>query len=166
MRKLVRPYVAWKYGFKAFGEGAQWGKGLRLAKGQVAVGRYSYIGPESEFGSEVVIGDLVMISAGAVIFGDDHRYDDPELPSRLAFGAQAPPTFFEADAWVGRGCLIRAGVRLGRGCVVGAGSVVVRDVAPYTIVAGVPARVIKHRYDDEGCAKRDAMMFGASGTLA
>lgn len=162
VRAALLPFVRWRYGFAAFGEGSQWGRDLRMAKGRVFVGRYAYVGPGCEFGTEVVVGDLVMISAGAVIFGDDHRYDDPDLPSRLAFGDLPGPTLFEADAWVGRNCLIRAGTRFGRGCVVGAGSVVARDVPPYAVVAGVPARVIKYRYSEDERAKRDAMMFGST----
>jgi acetyltransferase-like isoleucine patch superfamily enzyme len=53
------------------------------------------------------------------------------------------------DVWVGAGAVIRSGVTIGHGAVIGAGSVVTSDVAPYTIVGGVPAREIRRRFDDD-----------------
>jgi len=53
------------------------------------------------------------------------------------------------DAWIGFGSLILSGVTIGQGAVVAAGSVVTKDVPPYAIVGGVPARVIKYRFDKD-----------------
>jgi len=52
------------------------------------------------------------------------------------------------DVWIGESCLIKQGVEIGNGAVIGMGSVVTKDVEPYTIVAGCPARVIRKRFDD------------------
>ncbi|BCP99101.1 hypothetical protein TthHB5008_b22890 (plasmid) [Thermus thermophilus] len=52
------------------------------------------------------------------------------------------------DVWIGHGAVVLAGVRIGRGAVVGAGSVVTRDVPPYTVVAGVPTRPIRRRFPE------------------
>ena len=57
----------------------------------------------------------------------------------------AKPVAIEDNVWIGANCTITDGVRIGRDAVVGAGSVVTHDVAPYDIVAGVPARVIGNR---------------------
>lgn len=57
------------------------------------------------------------------------------------------------DVWIGHGALIRDGVKIGTGAVVGAGSVVTRDVPPYAIVVGVPARVVRFRFDEETCRR-------------
>ena len=53
------------------------------------------------------------------------------------------------DVWVGSNVVILSGVKIGRGAIIAAGSVVTKDVAPYSIVGGVPAKVIKMRFSDE-----------------
>ena len=60
-------------------------------------------------------------------------------------------TVVEADVWIGQSAIIKSGVRIGVGSVVGAGSVVTRDVPPYTISAGNPARPIRKRFEEELC---------------
>lgn len=55
----------------------------------------------------------------------------------------------EDDVWIGYGATILSGVHIGQGAVVAAGAVVTKDVPPYAIVGGVPAKVIKYRFDDE-----------------
>ena len=63
------------------------------------------------------------------------------------------PTVVGNDVWLGYQCLIMPGVTIGDGAIVGSRSVVTKDVEPYTVVAGSPARVIKKRFDDETIAK-------------
>lgn len=57
------------------------------------------------------------------------------------------------DVWIGARCLIKSGISIGDGSIIGMGSVVTRDVEPYTIVAGVPAKLIRKRFDDETIEK-------------
>ncbi len=60
-----------------------------------------------------------------------------------------PKTILEADVWVGSNAIIMPGITLHAGCVIGAGAVVTKDVPPYAIVAGVPARVLRYRFPPE-----------------
>lgn len=60
-----------------------------------------------------------------------------------------PPTVIGNDVWIGNGAIVLRGVNVGDGAVIGAGAVVTRDVEPYTIVVGAPARPLKKRFSDE-----------------
>lgn len=62
-------------------------------------------------------------------------------------------TVLEADVWIGQNALLKAGVRIGVGAVIGAGAVVTRDVPPYTLVAGVPARPVRTRFAEDICRR-------------
>jgi maltose O-acetyltransferase len=82
------------------------------------------------------IGDNVSVSPQVVILTASHRWDDPK------FRVESRPVVIEDHVWIGTRATVLPGVTLGRGCVVAAGAVVTRDVAPLTIVAGIPARPV------------------------
>lgn len=74
--------------------------------------------------------------------GPDKRFAELPLP-------QSKETFIGNDVWIGHRAIVKAGCRIGDGAVVGAGAVVTKDVPPYAIVAGVPAKVIKMRFSED-----------------
>lgn len=91
----------------------------------------------------VTIGDRVLLGANCTVTDSDHHPVD-YLERRKAGGKiKTAPIIIEDDVWVGMNATILKGVRIGRGSVVAAGAVVTRDVPPLSIVAGVPARVIR-----------------------
>jgi acetyltransferase-like isoleucine patch superfamily enzyme len=92
----------------------------------------------------VEINDRVLIGYGTKILSSNHNI--PEKKGRI-FGAGHTHSkiIIENDVWIGCNCVILPGVRIGEGAVVAAGSVVTKNVPPFSIVAGVPAKVIKER---------------------
>ena len=151
IRSFLVPCIRWTYRLKDLGEGFQWGLPFRLTAGS-RIGRYVYVGAGFEATGTVSIGDLTMVSTDCRIIGSDHLCDVVGTPTRLAFASGHRTTTIGADVWIGTRSTIREGIQIGDGAVIGAGSVVVRDVEPYTVVAGVPARLIRRRFDDENLA--------------
>ncbi len=91
----------------------------------------------------LIIGERVSISAGVWLVTGSHDINDPQFPAFFK------PIVIGNSAWIGMRATILAGVTIGEGAVVMAGAIVSRDVPPYTIVGGVPAKVIKQREPQE-----------------
>jgi len=91
----------------------------------------------------VIIGKNVLIAGRVYITDHDHVFEDSDLPASLIDGLISSPVVIEDDVWLGEGCVILKGVRVGRRSVIGANAVVTRDVPPFSVAAGVPAKVIR-----------------------
>ncbi len=102
----------------------------------VQAGRYSLIGRRSSIGAAL---------------HDTKCFSTHPLAEHENFDCH-PPTIIGNDAWIGDNSIVIAGATIGDGAVVGGGAVVTKDVEPYAIVAGVPARLIRFRFDDETIA--------------
>jgi acetyltransferase-like isoleucine patch superfamily enzyme len=92
----------------------------------------------------IVIGDGVRIAAHAVLVASTHNFERTDIPIHTQ-GSTAQGIVVDSDVWIGAGARLLDGVRIGRGAIIGAGAVVVKDVAPFAIVGGVPARVLRQR---------------------
>jgi acetyltransferase-like isoleucine patch superfamily enzyme len=92
----------------------------------------------------VFIGDRVLIGYGTKILSKNHIV--PPAPRKI-FGAghSQSPVYIDNDVWIGANCVVLSGSTIGEGAVVAAGSVVTKDIDPFTYVAGVPAKKIKDR---------------------
>lgn len=139
----------------------------------IIVGDFSYIA-DSDFeshvthiydwnGDKLVIGKFCQIASGVefVMNGANHQMNavttfpfytlegwDMELPKKSDLPIKGD-TVIGNDVWIGQNAVILPGVHIGDGAIIGANSVVGSDVAPYTIVAGNPAKVLRKRFDDE-----------------
>jgi len=92
----------------------------------------------------IYIGNNVLIGQNTIINSGNHKFSNPNVPIN-AQGHSSDEIIIGNDVWIGANCSILKGVKIGDGAVVGAGSVVTKDVEPYTVVGGVPAKKIKDR---------------------
>lgn len=99
--------------------------------------------------AKITIGNDVLIGPRVLIHSGNHRFADPTVRIRQQGHDQAPIDIGN-DAWIGAHAVILSGVRIGHGAVVAAGAVVTKDVEPYTVVAGIPARKINERPKEVG----------------
>jgi maltose O-acetyltransferase len=90
-----------------------------------------------------------MMGPEVLIIGrnQNHRFDDLTVPMRLQGHEASPPVVVEDDIWIGARVIILPGIRIGKGAILGAGAIVTRDVPPYAICVGNPARVVRFRND-------------------
>jgi acetyltransferase-like isoleucine patch superfamily enzyme len=92
----------------------------------------------------IFIGSNVMIAPGCVIVAFDHGFARMDIPMSQQDFIEAP-VYIEDDVWISANCTITKGVRIGTGSIIAANSAVTKDIPPYSIAGGVPARVIKSR---------------------
>lgn len=125
------------------------------------IGRYSYTCYDDEI-VNCEIGQFCSISDDVVIGGAEHPMDwvstSPVFQNVKHSGPKKKFAAFDFegikrtvignDVWIGKRAIIKAGVHIGDGAVEGSGSVVTKDVPPYAIVGGVPAKVIRYRFDE------------------
>lgn len=119
---------------------------LRTFRGFIRLGRECSLNPYCVIHGDggVTIGDFVRIAAHTTIVAAEHEFGRLDIPITLQ-GSTSHGVVIEDDVWVGANAVITDGVRIGSGSIVGAGAVVTKDVEPYTIVAGVPARLLRRR---------------------
>lgn len=129
--------------------GAQLGEGLIVGNNS-NIGPYCYVGCSGG----IRIGNNVMMAPRCSLFAENHNFDDT-THSLKEQGVSRMPIEIEDDCWIASHSVILAGVTIGRGSVIAAGSVVTKSMPPYSIIAGVPARVIKSRAP-EGSVTDDA----------
>ena len=117
---------------------------------KIVIGNNVHIGAYNRFASmnEVIIEDDVLFAAYVHVTDHSHEFVEVKLPIHMQGVRTKGPVKIEKGAWLGFRCNILSGVTIGKNSVVAAGAVVTSDVPPYSVVAGVPARVIK-RYDFE-----------------
>lgn len=115
---------------------------INNAVGDVIIGDHTRVGLRNTIIGPVTIGSHVNLAQGITVTALNHNFADPE--KRIdEQGVSTTPVVIEDDVWIGANAVVLPGVRIGTHSVVAAGAVVTKDVPPHSIVAGVPAKVIK-----------------------
>ncbi len=131
---------------------AQLGKGSVVKKGayfgsgsELRLGINSQLGENSRVEHDTIIGDNVMMGLEVLILSTRHSTEGVDIPFiDQGYLPRAPVTVCN-NVWIGARVIILPGVTVNEGAVIAAGAIVTSDVPPFTIVAGVPARVVKNR---------------------
>lgn len=159
---LVRLYTRFQlkflYRFAKVGRRVRLDRGLFVLPGIISIGDHVYIGRFSYLAVPAKIGNFVMFASSVALIGDDHEMARVGTPMTLAGRGVPRPIVIEDDVWIGHGAIIRSGVRIGEGAVIGAGSIVTKDIPPYSIAVGSPARVIRQRFNLEDQALHAASL--------
>ena len=158
--KRVRIFLLVNIVWRKYKIGKHFHCGIRVrlwAKNKIEIGEYCFIGRDSEIAADCVIGNWVMFGNKCAIVGRyDHNYQEVGVPIRHASEIRDSDydwkglnqlTIIGDDVWIGYGSTILSGTKINDGSIVAAGSVVTKDVEPYCIYAGVPARKIKNRFE-------------------
>lgn len=118
---------------------------LVTAEARLTVGDYTFLGRgcEIDVAARVTIGAHTLLAPGVFLTDHSHRHARAQRLDEQ--GIDTAPVTIGNDVWLGTRCVVLAGVTIGDGAIVGAGAVVTKDVEPYAIVAGVPAKVIGQR---------------------
>lgn len=116
---------------------------INNAVGDVIIGDHTRIGLHNTIIGPVDIGNHVNLAQGITVTALNHNFSDTN--KRIdEQGVSTNPVTIEDDVWIGANAVILPGVTIGEHCVVAAGAVVTKDVPPHSLVAGVPAKVIKN----------------------
>lgn len=154
-------FFGWRYRWVRHGRGVhcQWSTTFWSPHRHILLGDHVGIGVRCMFLCDVEVGNKVLIaSCCAFLNCDDHVYD---IVGKTMWDSGRGDRFkivIEDDVWIGHGAIILTPARIGRGAIVAAGAVVNKDVAPYSIVGGVPARLIKMRFTPEQIVEHERLL--------
>lgn len=112
----------------------------------IEIGDYSSIGANSVIPKNTIIGKYVMMAPEIHIVANNHKFDNTEIPMCFQHSIEGQtPTIIEDDCWIGVRAIFTPGHRIGKGSIIAAGAVVTKDVEPYSIIGGNPAKLIRKR---------------------
>lgn len=157
----------------SLGKNSTFGRGtVFYAPDKITIGDNVYIGKYCSLETNIEIGNDVLIGNNVGLVGKyDHDYscigksvkDSPWIgDADYSFKGKDLKIQIENDVWIGYGAVILGGVTIGRGAIVAAGSIVTKDVAPYSIVGGNPAKVISCRFDAAQIMEHERLYKGGS----
>ena len=115
---------------------------------ELEIGNNSGIGIDCEIYGPVTIGDNVMMGPEVIVYTSGHNHNRTDIPMMKQGSSEVRPVKIGSDVWIGRRAIIMPGVTIGDGVIIGAGAVVTKNIDPYMVAVGVPAKAVKSRLDN------------------
>ena len=147
-RAYKRFKIKYIYGLKNVHSTFNIGGKSRISPDLIA-DEYSYISFGCLIYPGVTIGRYSMLAQNVQIIGSDHNYDKAGVPCTFSGRPVLQRTTIGRDVWIGANVIIKTGVTIGDGSIIASGSVITKDVEPFSIIGGVPGKLIKMRFSDE-----------------
>lgn len=117
---------------------------------KVEIGDNSGLGQRCYIGGKCIIGTDVMMGSDCVIYSKNHNFTRTDIPMIQQGYQESKTVVIGNDVWIGGRVSILPGISIGNGVIIGTGAVVTKDVPDFAIVAGVPAKIIKYRNENDG----------------
>jgi len=174
LRKIRFLYLTkYKWRRYRFGKNPYIGRMVYMwAKHTITIGDNFYIGKFSQIECDAEIGDNVIMANRVALIGRyDHNYQQIGVPIRLASKIRDANYYWkgldekisiEDDVWIGYGTIILGGVKIGQGSIIAAGSVLTKDADSFSIYAGIPAKKVRGRFENEIDLKNHIDQYNAN----
>lgn len=149
LRESIMRYRKFRYGWAGVSVTSWVATKQRYIAKDFTMAEYGFIGRDCTIYPNVKMGRFVLIAPEVSILGGDHEYRKVGIP--ICFSGRQPieDTIIGDDVWIGMSAKIIVGVTIGDGAIIAAGSIVTCDVPPFAVVAGVPAKIVRYRFDHD-----------------
>lgn len=117
---------------------------ISSGKDKVTIGHYTHIN-ENVFIQSAIIGNYVLIAPNVSLLSNSHIHENPDMPILQQGMTANNPVIIKDNVWIGRSVIVMPGCVIGEGSIIGAGAVVTKDIPPFSIATGIPAKVTKQR---------------------
>ncbi len=173
IKKILCYFLADSYQFARRGERCSIGGGCIInSPSMIELGNNVSIGPRAilyAIYKKIIFGDNVLLGPNVTIVNGDHsirRVGIPIIDNHEKLPGDDADIIIGDESWIGANATILKGVEIGRGCVVAAGAVVVKNTPPYSIVGGVPAKVLSMRFSLEQAIQHELLLYSEEKRLS
>lgn len=163
MNALVRFLLRnlYKKRFQTCGENVKFSPYDQFSFGTISIGNDVFIASRAWFVGEIYISDKVLFGPNVVILGGDHNTLEVGqyiFDVKTKRDSQEGPIVIETDVWIGANTTILKNITIQRGTIVAAGSVVTKTFPPYSVLAGVPAKLVKRRFTEDEIRDHESIL--------